>query len=293
MQSSPSKDIVFSFLANKIALASACVLVFISLVALFAPIVTQQDPYDMARLSLEDSKQPPGTEAKSGAQTYLLGTDDQGRDMLSAIVYGLRTSLWVGLVSTVLALVLGSSLGLLAGYHGGRIDAIVMRIADIQLSFPAILVALVLVVMLGQGTGKIITALVAVQWALYARTARSAALVERNREYVEAAVCLGLPQRRIVFRHVLPNCLAPLMVMAALQVASAISLEATLSFLGIGLPITEPSLGLLIANGFQYLLSGVYWISFYPGIALLIVVMAINLVADHLRDVLNPRLHTI
>lgn len=293
MQSSPSKDLVVSFLANKIALACACILVLISLVALFAPIVTQQDPYDMARLSLEDSKQPPGTEAKSGAQTYLLGTDDQGRDMLSAIVYGLRTSLWVGLVSTVLALVLGSSLGLLAGYHGGRIDAIVMRIADIQLSFPAILVALVLVVMLGQGTGKIITALVAVQWALYARTARSAALVERNREYVEAAVCLGLPQRRIVFRHVLPNCLTPLMVMAALQVASAISLEATLSFLGIGLPITEPSLGLLIANGFQYLLSGVYWISFYPGIALLLVVMSINLVADHLRDVLNPKLHTI
>lgn len=293
MQETLFNKLAASFAGNKVALAGLGVFVLLALAALCAPWIAPQDPYDLARLSLEDSRLAPGALSAAGGGSFLLGTDDQGRDILSAILYGLRTSLAVGLLSTVLALALGASLGLLAGYHGGRLDAVLMRIADIQLSFPAILVALVLVAVLGQGTGKIIAALVAVQWALYARTARSAALVERSKEYVEAARCLGLPQRRIVFRHVLPNCTAPLMVMAALQVASAISLEATLSFLGIGLPITEPSLGLLIANGFQYLLSGVYWISFYPGIALLLVVVAINLVADHLRDLFNPRLQTI
>jgi len=190
----------------------------------------------------------------------------------------------------VIALLFGLLLGLVAGYVGGRVEALIMRIADIQLSFPAILIALILLALTGQGVSKIIFALVAVQWAYYARTARSAALVERNKEYIEAAVGLGLSPWRIVFRHLLPNCLPPLIVIAALQIASAISLEATLSFLGLGLPVTEPSLGLLIANGFQYLLSGKYWISFFPGIALLITVVSINLVADQLRDVLNPRL---
>ena len=167
-----------------------------------------------------------------------------------------------------------------------------MRIVDIQLSFPAILVALILLAVLGQGTGKIVTALVTVQWAYYARTTRSAALVERRKEYIEAATCLGLPPQRIMFRHLLPNCLPPLIVIAALQVASAITLEATLSFLGLGVPVTEPSLGMLIANGQQYMLSGKYWISFFPGIALVVTIVAMNLVADQLRDVLNPRLQT-
>jgi len=192
--------------------------------------------------------------------------------------------------STLLAVTIGVALGLAAAYFGGWVDAVVMRIADIQLSFPAILVALVLLATLGQGVGKIIFALVMVQWAYYARTVRSSALVERQKEYVEAARVLALSQPRIVFRHLLPNCLPPLIVVATVQVAHAISLEATLSFLGLGLPITEPSLGLLISNGFQYLLSGKYWISFYPGVALLVTIMAINLVADQLRDVLNPRL---
>jgi peptide/nickel transport system permease protein len=168
-----------------------------------------------------------------------------------------------------------------------------MRVADVQLSFPAILIALILVAVLGQGAGKIVAALVAVQWAFYARTARGAALVERNKEYVEAASCLGLSRLRIVFGHVLPNCMGPLIVVAALQVASAITLEATLSFLGLGLPITEPSLGLLIANGFSQMLSGKYWISIYPGLALLLTIVAINLVADKLRDIFNPRLKTL
>jgi peptide/nickel transport system permease protein len=190
----------------------------------------------------------------------------------------------------LLALVLGLTLGLLAGYFGGRIDSLIMRLADIQLSFPAILIALILLAVLGQGVGKIITALFAVQWAYYARTTRSVALVERRKEYIEAAHLLGFSTGRILFRHLLPNCLPPLIVVAALQIAAAISLEATLSFLGIGLPITEPSLGLLIANGFNYLLAGMYWISFFPGIALLLLIVSINLVADRLRDALNPRL---
>ena len=165
-----------------------------------------------------------------------------------------------------------------------------MRIVDIQLSFPAILIALILLALLGQGTGKIIIALITVQWAYYARTVRGTALVERRKEYIEAAACLALSPTRIVFRHLLPNCLPPLIVVATVQVAAAIALEATLSFLGLGLPITEPSLGLLIANGFSYLLSGKYWISFFPGLALLLTIVSINLVADQLRDVLNPRL---
>jgi peptide/nickel transport system permease protein len=196
----------------------------------------------------------------------------------------------VGVASTVIALVFGLALGLLAGYFGGRVEGAIMRVADIQLSFPPILVALILLALLGPGIDKIIVALVAVQWAYYARTARSAALVERKKEYIEAAIGLGLSPLRIVFRHLLPNCLPPLIVIAALQVASAISLEATLSFLGLGLPVTEPSLGLVIANGFNYLLSGKYWISFFPGFALVLLIVAINVVADQLRDVLNPRL---
>jgi peptide/nickel transport system permease protein len=210
--------------------------------------------------------------------------------MLSAIFYGLRTSLGVGASSAVLALIIGGTLGLVAAYVGGRLETLIMRIVDIQLSFPSILVALILVAMLGQGVGKIIIALVTVQWAYYARTVRSSALVERRKEYIEAARCLALGNARIVFRHLMPNCLPPLIVVVTVQVAHAIALEATLSFLGIGLPITEPSLGLLIANGFQYLMSGKYWISFFPGVALLITIVSINLVGDQLRDVLNPRL---
>ena len=197
----------------------------------------------------------------------------------------------MGVASTVIALAIGLALGLAAAYWGKSAEVLIMRIADLQLSFPAILIALILLAVWGQGTLKIIAALVAVQWAYYARTVRSAALVEKSKEYIEAARCLALSSRRIVFRHLLPNCLPPLIVVATVQVAAAIALEATLSFLGLGLPVTEPSLGLLIANGYQYLLSGKYWISFFPGVALLVTIVSINLVADQLRDVLNPRLH--
>ena len=288
----PWRRFARNFFSSKIALAGFVLMVIILLAALFAPVLAPQNPYDLSRLDVMDSRLAPGQMSTEGNIKFLLGTDEQGRDMLSAILYGIRISVMVGVVSTVIALVIGLSLGLLAGYSGGRTEAFIMRVADIQLSFPPILIALILLALTGQGVGKIIIALVAVQWAYYARTARSAALVERKKEYIEAATALGLSPARIMLRHLLPNCLPPLIVIAALQVASAISLEATLSFLGLGLPVTEPSLGLLIANGFQYLLSGKYWISFFPGIALLLTVVAINLVADQLRDVLNPRLQT-
>ena len=232
--------------------------------------------------------------AAGGAQrrlmTYWLGTDDQGRDMLSAIFYGLRISLGVALVSVLIALSFGTLIGLYAAYHGGRADAVIMRVVDLQLSFPTILVALILLAILGKGIVNVVLALVIVQWALYARTARGVALAERQKEYVESAACLGLRPARIIVFHILPNCTPSLIVIATLEVAHAISLEATLSFLGLGLPVTQPSLGLLISNGFDYLLSGYPWISVLPGVALLITVVAINLVGDELRDILNPRL---
>lgn len=290
IDAAPWRQFTRDFFASRLATSGFAVLLLLLLIALFAPLISPQNPYDLATLDVLDSRLAPNALSSDGAHRFLLGTDEQGRDMLSAIFYGLRISLLVGVSSTVIAMLFGLLLGLVAAYVGGRMEALIMRIADIQLSFPAILIALILLALTGQGVSKIIFALVAVQWAYYARTARSAALVERNKEYIEAAIGLGLSPWRIVFRHLLPNCLPPLIVIAALQIASAISLEATLSFLGLGLPVTEPSLGLLIANGFQYLLSGKYWISFFPGIALLITVVSINLVADQLRDVLNPRL---
>jgi peptide/nickel transport system permease protein len=285
----PLRRVVADFCANPVAVFGLALFAVILFVALFAPVISPQNPYDLAQLDVMESRLPPGSKAPSGG-TFWLGTDDQGRDMLSAIFYGLRISLSVGVISTVCALVIGLTMGLSAAYLGGRIETLIMRIVDIQLSFPAILIALILIAVLGQGAGKVIAALVTIQWAYYARTVRGAALVEKRKEYIEAARCLALEPARIVFRHLLPNCLPPMIVVATVQVAAAISLEATLSFLGLGLPITEPSLGLLIANGYQYLLSGRYWISFFPGIALLLTIVSINLVGDQLRDVLNPRL---
>ena len=270
-------------------MAAALLLVALIVLALFAPWISPQNPYDLAALDILDARLAPGEKSWEGTITYPLGTDGQGRDMLSAILYGLRISIGIGAISTLIALAVGVSLGLLAGYKAGWVEALIMRITDIQLSFPAILLALILLAFIRPGVGNIVLALVAVQWAYYARTVRGAALVERRKEYIEAAVGLGLSPARIVFRHLLPNCLPPVIVVAALQIAAAISLEATLSFLGMGVPVTEPSLGLLIANGSQYLLSGNYWISIFPGIALLLTIASINLVADRLRDVLNPR----
>ncbi len=278
-----------SFFESNIATGALTVLVLIISIAVFAPVISPQNPYDLASVDIMDGRLEPGEQSMAGF-TFWLGSDGAGRDMLSAIFYGLRISLGVGVVSGIIALLIGMCVGLSAAYFGGRVDAVLMRIVDLQLGFPAILVALVLLTLMGKGIDKIIIALVTVQWAYYARTVRASALVERSREYIEAASCLGLSNARIVFRHLLPNCLPPLIVVGTLQVAHAIALEATLSFLGVGLPQTEPSLGLLISNGYEYMLSGRYWISFFPGLALLITICAINLVGDRLRDVLNPRL---
>ncbi|MCG6121211.1 MAG: ABC transporter permease [Microvirga sp.] len=265
------------------------VLVTLVAAAFLAPWFAPQDPYDLSTLSIMDNMLPPGERLDTG-MLALLGTDEQGRDMVSAILYGLRVSLIVGASSVFIAALIGASAGVLAAYAGGRVENFVMRVVDLQLSFPSILVALVLLAVFGRGVDKVILALVIVQWAYYARTVRGSALVEKRREYIEAARCLALPNSRLVFRHLLPNCLPPLIVVATVQIANAIALESTLSFLGVGVPVTEPSLGMLIANGYRYLLSGNYWISTFPGVALVIVIVAINLVGDRLRDVLNPRL---
>ena len=277
------------FCESRIAVGALIALSLIVLAAIFAPWIVPQDPYDLATVSIMDSRLPPGSESLTG-MTFWLGTDGAGRDLLSAIIYGLRVSLSVGVMSAVIALVVGMSVGLIAAYAGGRTETLIMRIVDVQLSLPAVLIALILLALLGKGIDKIIIALVVAQWAYYARTVRGSALVERSKEYVEAARCLALPHRRVLFRHIMPNCLAPLIVVVTVQTAHAIALEATLSFLGVGLPPTEPSLGLLISNGFQYMMSGSYWIAIFPGVALLITIMTINLVGDRLRDVLNPRL---
>jgi peptide/nickel transport system permease protein len=277
------------FFASKLATLGLVVLLLMVGSAVLAPWIAPQNPYDIGNLDIMDSKLPPGSASMSRDMTYWLGSDGQARDVLSAILYGMRTSLMVGCISVFFAFVIGATVGLVAAYFGGRIDALLMRIADIQLSFPAILVALILLSILGTGVDKVIIALIVVQWAYFARAARGAALVERSKEYVEAARCMSLGWGRILRRHLLPNCMPPLIVIATIDLAHAIALEATLSFLGVGVPVTEPSLGMLIANGFEFLLSGRYWISFFPGVALAIAIIAINLVGDHLRDVLNPR----
>jgi len=278
-----------AYVESPLAVVAFILLVVIIAAAVFAPWIAPQNPYDLAQVSVMDSRLPPGAVSMDG-YTFWLGTDGAGRDLFSAILYGLRISLSVGVLSALFALLIGMVVGLIAAYAGGRTETLLMRIVDLQLSLPAVLIALILLAVLGKGLDKIVIALVVAQWAYYARTVRSSALVERRKEYVEAAISLGLSRARIIFRHILPNCLAPLIVVGTVQTASAIALEATLSFLGVGLPPTEPSLGLLISNGFNYMLSGRYWIAFFPGIALLLTIVAINLVGDRLRDVLNPRL---
>jgi len=285
----PFRRVVSDFCENKLAVFGLVLVVLSIFVAVFAPLISPQNPFDIANLDLLDAKSPPGTVSGDGKITYWLGTDGQARDMMSAIFYGMRLSLFVGFTSVITALGIGIVIGLVAAYTGGRIDALLMRIVDIMLSFPAILVALILLSVLGKGIDKVLIALILVQWAYFARAARGAALVERNKEYVEAAACLALPPSRIVFRHMLPNCMPSLIVIATITLARAIALEATLSFLGVGVPVTQPSLGMLISNGFEFLMSGSYWISFFPGVALAVAIIGINLAGDHLRDVLNPR----
>ncbi|MGL4496706.1 MAG: ABC transporter permease [Beijerinckiaceae bacterium] len=289
MHDTPFTRFWTDFRRNRVAVAALSVVILMVLIAIAAPWIAPQNPYDMATLRLGDARRPPGMSGSAGF-TFWLGTDAQGRDILSAILYGLRVSMQVGLIAGGIAFVLGALLGTFAAYFGGRIEMLIMRFIDLQLSFPAILMALVLAAMLGQGKWQLIAALVTAQYAYFARTAHGAARAEREKDYVEAALSTPLPVWRVVLRHILPNCLPPLIVVATVQIANAIALEATLSFLGLGMPVSEPSLGMLIANGFQYMLSGRYWISIYPGVALIILIVAINLVGDQVRDQFNPRL---
>ncbi|SOH95278.1 peptide/nickel transport system permease protein [Monaibacterium marinum] len=268
--------------------------------AVFAPWIASTDPYDLASFSLMDGLLPPVWQDGGMAQ-FPLGTDDQGRDMISAILYGARLSLLIGLMAMVIATVLGVGLGLAAGYYGGRFDAIVMRIADVQLALPAILTALLIdgiargvlpSEMHGDVRVAVLTLAIALSlWVNFARTARASTFVERNKEYVQAAMIMGQHPLRVMFRHILPNILGPLLVIMTVDLASAILLEATLSFLGIGLPADSPSLGTLIRIGMQFLLSGEWWILWVPTLFLIALVVSINLLGDFLRDVFNPRLH--
>jgi peptide/nickel transport system permease protein len=285
----PLREAVLRRLRNRPTTRGAAILLGIMvLLALLAPFIAPQNPHDLGALSVMDNRLAPGEQGMSGF-TFWLGSDAQGRDMLSAILYGLRTSLLVGLASTIGALSIGIMAGLAAAQFGGAVDAVIMRIVDFMLGFPSILVALVLLASIGRGVDKVILAIVLVQWAQYARLMRAAALVERRKEYIEAAVNFGLPTRHIMLAHLLPNSVGSVLVVATISIASAITLEATLSFLGVGVPVTQPSLGLLIANGFEFLLSGEYWIAVFPGLALVALIMSLNLVGDRLRRSFNVR----
>lgn len=274
------------FKESKRGVVGAALTLILILAALFASWISPQNPYDLTQLFLENSNLPPHWSLGS----FMLGSDGQGRDLFSAILYGLRVSLYVGLTSTVISAIFGTLMGLAAGYLGGKTDMLIMRLADIQLSFPAILIALVIMSVWGQGLFKIIIAISVVNWVFYARTARGSTLAERSKDYVDAARSTGMSSAAIMLREVLPNIVAPIIVIGTVRVANSIILESTLSFLGLGVPITEPSLGSLIYEGYQKLFSGFWWISVLPGLALMAIVLGINLLGDRLRDVLNPRL---
>jgi len=292
-------DLAYSFRRSPVAIASAVVLAVCLVSALFAPWIAPHNPFDLRTLSLGDALTPPVWDA-GGKPGYLLGTDDQGRDILSAIMFGARISLAVSFAAVALAVIIGVSLGLVAGYAGGRVDAVIMRIADVQLSFPAILIALLIdgvaKVMLprdahdGVAFAVLIIAIGVSNWVQYARTVRGSVMVEKNKDYVQAARVIGISPLRIMQRHLLPNVLGPVLVIATINMAVAITTEATLSFLGVGVPVTQPSLGTLIRVGNDFLFSGEWWITIFPGAALVIMVLAINLLGDWLRDALNPRL---
>ncbi|MBX8799686.1 ABC transporter permease [Ochrobactrum sp. MR28] len=285
----PLRQKILRSICNKPTTRGAGILLgLLVLLAVLAPFIAPQDPYDLASLSVMDNRLAPGSASMTGS-VYWLGTDAQGRDMVSAILYGLRTSLLVGLLSTLGAMAIGVSAGLLAAQLGGIADAFIMRVVDFMLGFPSMLVALVLLASVGRGVDKVILAIILVQWAQYARLMRASALVERRKEYIEAAVNFGLPTYYIMLRHLLPNSIGSVLVISTISIASAITLEATLSFLGVGVPVTQPSLGLLIANGFDYLLSGEYWIAVFPGIALVLLIISLNFVGDRLRRSFNVR----
>jgi peptide/nickel transport system permease protein len=291
-------DIWYSFRTSPVAIGAAVIAFICLFCALFAPWVSPHNPFDLATLDLSDARLPPAW-SDEGKAKYLLGTDDQGRDILSALMYGARISLFVGFASVLLSVVVGVSLGLLSGFAGGKIDAFIMRVCDVMLSFPSILIALLI-----DGVGRalfpnahealafsvLIIAISLTGWVPYARTVRGSTLVERQKEYVQAARVIGVSPLRIMVRHVLPNVLGPVLVLATIQVGQAILTEATLSFLGVGVPPTSPSLGTLIRVGNDFLFSGEWWITIFPGLMLVLIALSVNLLGDWLRDAVNPRL---
>lgn len=291
-------DVGHSFRSSPVALGAALLALLCVVSAVFAPWIAPHNPFDLATLELSNARLPPAWQ-EGGQATFLLGTDDQGRDILSALMYGTRISLAVGLASVVLSVCAGVGLGLLAGFLGGWVDALLMRTCDVMLSFPAILVAL-LIAGIGRALfpdahdslafGVLILSISLTGWVQYARTVRGSTLVERGKEYVQAARVTGVSSARIMRRHVLPNVMGPVLVLATIQVATAIITEATLSFLGVGAPPTSPSLGTLIRVGNDYLFSGEWWITIFPGVMLVIIALSVNLLGDWLRDALNPRL---
>jgi peptide/nickel transport system permease protein len=291
-------DVWYSFRRSPMAMIAAVTAALCLFCALFAPWVAPHNPYDLASIDLSDARLPPAW-IDGGSAKFLLGTDDQGRDILSTIMYGARISLFVGLAAVVLSVVLGVSLGLLSGFVGGRIDAFIMRVCDVMLSFPALLVALLI-----DGVGRamfpnahdtlafavLIIAIALTGWVKFARTVRGSTLVERNKEYVQAARVIGVSNGRIMLKHVLPNVMGPVLVLTTIDIGQAILAEATLSFLGVGVPPTSPSLGTLIRIGNDFLFSGEWWITIFPGLMLVLIALSVNLLGDWLRDALNPRL---
>ncbi|MBC2743962.1 MAG: ABC transporter permease, partial [Desulfosarcina sp.] len=292
--------LLFSFKQDKTAIFSFVVLLALLVTGLLAPVFSPYDPYDPANIDIMNSELPPAW-MEEGEKAFMLGTDIQGRDLLSTMIYGLRLSILIGCGAVILQGVLGVVVGLLAGYLGGKIDAVLMRVADIQLSFPYLMVAIFISAIfqvafgIGQYEDLAVPLLIVIiglsEWPVYARTVRASVMGEKNKEYVEAARVIGLNRWRIMFRHVLPNTMTSVLVISTIQVANAIMSEAALSFLGLGMPVTKPSLGSLIRSGFEYIFSGSWWITLFPGVFLVLLVMVINLLGDWLRDVLNPKLY--
>ncbi len=293
-------DLVYHFKRDKVAIASSTVFLILALMALFSPVIAPFDPYDLQQIDLMDSEMPP-VWIEDADPRFLLGTDDQGRDLWSTILYGMRVSLLIGIFAVLLQATIGIVIGLVSGYIGGRVDSILMRIADVQLSFSTLMVAIIVLAIVKNAFGAdtysswamfiLILVIGLSEWPQIARTVRSSVLAEKEKEYGDAAHVMGFGSTRIMFKHILPNCLSPIFVIATLQIANAIITEAALSFLGLGMPVTEPSLGSLISIGKEYLFSGSWWITLIPGFFLVLIVIAINLMGDFLRDVFNPKLY--
>ncbi|WP_419237007.1 ABC transporter permease [Photobacterium leiognathi subsp. mandapamensis] len=295
-----NSDFLYYFKKDKVAMVCFAVFLSFATAALFAPFIAPTNPYDLSSIDIMDSELPPSW-MEDGDENFLLGTDDQGRDIFSTILYGARLSLTIGLLAVALQMTLGIVIGLTAGYFGGRVDSFLMRVADVQLSFSTMMVAIIVSAIFRTALGAETYAQYAVimlvviigiaEWPQYARTVRASVLAEKKKEYVEAAKVMGFRAPRIMFRHILPNCLSPILVISTVQVANAIMSEAALSFLGLGLPVDQPSLGSLISIGFKYIFSGQWWITAFSGIVLVVLVLVINLLGDWLRDVFNPKIY--